>query len=60
MSAAPGPPKRYAPPGWMPALLSRPGAPADEVAFLTRAMPGAELMSALSGMELGSLFRVLE
>ena len=42
------------------ALLSRPGAPADEVAFLTRAMPRGELMSALSGMELGSLFRVLE
>ena len=42
------------------ALLSRSGAPADEVAFLTRAMPRGELMSALSGMELGSLFRVLE
>ena len=42
------------------ALLSRPGAPADEVAFLTRAMPRGELMSALYGMELGSLFRVLE
>ena len=40
--------------------VNEPGAPADEVAFLTRAMPRGELMSALSGMELGSLFRVLE
>lgn len=42
------------------ALLFRPGAPADEVAFLSPAMTRAELMERLGGMEPLSLFRVLD
>ena len=41
-------------------LLSRPGAPADEVAFLTAPMTRGQLAQALSGLEPRSVFRVLE
>ena len=40
-------------------LLSRPGAPADEVAFLTAPMTQAQVEQALSALEVRSLFRVL-
>ena len=39
--------------------LARGGAPAGEVACLTTAMTQPELMAKLSGLEVGSLFRVL-
>ena len=41
-------------------LLARAGAPAGEVAFLTTAMTQPELKEKLGGMEISSLFRVLE
>ena len=40
-------------------LLARSGAPAKEVAFLTAPMTAPEVREKLSGLELGSLFRVL-
>ena len=41
-------------------LLSRPGAPADEVAFLTGPMTRAQLEEACGALRLQSVFRVLE
>ena len=41
-------------------LLARAGAPAGEVAFLTAAMTEPEIQEKLNGLEIGSLFRVLE
>ena len=40
-------------------LLARGGAPAGEVAFLTAPMTAPEIREKLSGLEVGSLFRVL-
>ena len=42
------------------ALLSRSGAPAEEVAFLTPVMTGAEVLERLGALEPQSLFRVLD
>ena len=41
-------------------LLSRPGEPADEVAFLTPAMTRSQLDAALGALELRSVFRILD
>ena len=41
-------------------LLSRPGAPADEVAFLTGPMTRVQLEEACGALRLQSVFRVLE
>ena len=41
-------------------LLARSGAPEGEVAFLTQAMTEPQIRSMLAGLEIGSLFRVLE